>query len=273
MKRKSLLAGQAVKRKRVKGPSKARMAFRRLGSLSLKVSFLLAVLAVMSLGFLYLYGYLLTSPYIRLEQVQVLGVGDELKSELLGMAGLNYEQSLLAINLDELKRRLEKHPWVRSVELEKSFPHSLVIRVEKEEPWALALSGKLFYMDRWGKLFKEVGPDERVDFPVVTGLSAEGKERQQQLQEAVQVLHLFESQRPPWSLSNLSEVHMKEDGSVCLYLSFIPGVVKLTLPNLTTKFDELKKVVEHLTSTGRLHMVRTINLDYHDGAAVAFEKG
>jgi cell division protein FtsQ len=273
VKRKSILTRQVVTRKRAMGPSKARTALHRLGSLFLKVSFLLAVLGVMSLAFLYLYGYLLTSPFIRLEQVEVLGVGDELKSELLQMARLNYEQSLLAINLDELKRRLEKHPWVRSVELEKSFPHSLVIRVEKEEPWALALRGKLFYMDRWGKLFKEVEPDERIDFPVVTGLSAEEKERRQQLQEAVQVLRLFESQGPPWSLSNLSEVHMKEDGSVCLYLSFIPGVVKLTVTDLNTKFDELKKVVEHLTSTGRIHMVRTINLDYHDGAAVAFEKG
>ena len=273
MKRKSILAKQAVNRQTVKGLPEAWRAFRRLGSLFLKVSFLLVVLAVMSLAFLSLYGYLLTSPYIRLEQVEISGVEDELKSELLEMAEPNYEQSLLAINLDELKQRLEKHPWVRSVDLEKSFPHSLVIRVEKEEPLALALTGKLFYMNRWGKLFKELGPDERIDFPVVTGLSEKEKERQKELEEAVKVLRLFESQEPPWSLSNLSEVHVKEDGSVSLYFSFIPGVVKLTVTDLATKFDELKKVVEHLTSTGRIHMVRTINLDYRDGAAVSFEKG
>jgi cell division protein FtsQ len=273
VKRKSILARQVVNRKKTTDLSKAWSAFHRLGSLFLKVSFLLAVLAVMSLAFLSLYGYLLTSPYIRLEQVEVSGVDDELKSELLEMAGLNYEQSLLAVNLDELKRRLEKHPWVRSVDLEKSFPHCLVIRVEKEEPWALALNGQLFYMNRWGQLFKELGPDEKIDFPVVTGLSVKEEERNKQLQEAVQVLRNFESQEPPWTLSNLSEVHVREDGSVSLYFSFMPGVVRLTVTDLATKLDELKRLVEHLTSTGRIHMVRTINLDYLDGAAVAFEKG
>jgi hypothetical protein len=53
----------------------------------------------------------------------------------------------------------------------------------------------------------------------------------------------------------------------------MPGVVRLTVTDLATKLDELKRLVEHLTSTGRIHMVRTINLDYLDGAAVAFEKG
>ncbi len=273
MKRRSILASQIVNKKKAAGLPKAWRAFHRLGSLFLKVSFLLAALAVMSLAFLSLYGYLLASPYIRLEQVEVLGVDDELKGELLDMARLNYEQSLLAVDLDELKRRLEKHPWVRSVDLEKSFPHSLVIRVEKQEPCALALSGKLFYMNRWGKLFKELGPDDKIDFPVVTGLSAKEGERKKQLEDAVQVLRNFDSQEPPWTLSNLSEVHVREDGSVSLYFSFIPGVVRLTVTDLSTKFDELKRLVEHLKSTGRIHMVRTINLDYLDGAAVAFEKG
>jgi len=230
-------------------------------------------LAVMSLGFLSLYGYLLTSPYIRLEEVVVSGVDEELKSELLEMAHLNYEHSLLAINLNELQERLEKHPWVRSVNLEKSFPHTLVIRVEKEEPCALVLADKLYYMNRWGRLFKELSPDERIDFPVVTGLSEKEEERGEQLDAAVQILRLFEAGEPPWDLGHLSEVHVKPDGAVDLYVSFIPGVVKLRVNDLATKLDDLKTVVQHLISTGRIHMVRTIHLDYGDGAAVAFEKG
>ena len=95
--------------------------FHGLSAFLLKGTFVVVGLAVISLAFLYLYGYLLTSPYIRLEEVVISGVDEELKGELLDMAHLNYEHSLLAINLNELQERLEKHAWVRSVSLEKSF--------------------------------------------------------------------------------------------------------------------------------------------------------
>ena len=196
-----------------------------------------------------------------------------MKSELLEMARLNYEHSLLAINLQDLQKRLEKHPWVRAVNLEKSFPHTLVIRVEKEEPWAVALTDKLYYMNQWGRLFKEVSADGRIDFPVVTGLSEKEEERKAQIEAAVRILRLFEAGEPPWDLGHLSEVHMKQDGAADLYVSFIPGVVKVKVGDLATKLDDLKSVVSHLISTGRIHMVRAIHLDYGDGAAVAFEKG
>lgn len=247
--------------------------FHGLSAFLLKGTFVVVGLAVISLAFLYLYGYLLTSPYIRLEEVVISGVDEELKGELLDMAHLNYEHSLLAINLNELQERLEKHAWVRSVSLEKSFPHTLVIHVEKEEPWALALTDKLYYMDHWGRLFKEVSADERIDFPVITGLSEKEEERKEQIQTAVQILRLFEAGEPPWDLGHLSEVHMKQDGAADLYVSFIPGVVKVKASDLAAKLDDLKELVQRLVSTGRIHMVRAIHLEYGDGAAVAFEKG
>jgi cell division protein FtsQ len=273
VKRKKILARQTVAKKKAGRLSGVWTMFHTFSAFFLKGAFVLVGLVVMSLAFLYLYGYLLTSPYIRLEEVVITGVDEELKSELLDMARLNYEHSLLAINLNELQERLEKHPWVRAVNLEKSFPHTLVIRVEKEEPWALALTNKLYYMDHRGSLFKELSADERIDFPVVTGLSEKEEERKEQIEAAVRILRLFEAGEPPWDLGHLSEVHMKQDGAADLYVSFIPGVVKVKVSDLATKLDDLKDVVQHLVSTGRIHMVRAIHLEYGDGAAVAFDKG
>jgi hypothetical protein len=122
-------------------------------------------------------------------------------------------------------------------------------------------------------LFKELSADERIDFPVVTGLSEKEEERKEQIEAAVRILRLFEAGEPPWDLGHLSEVHMKQDGAADLYVSFIPGVVKVKVSDLATKLDDLKDVVQHLVSTGRIHMVRAIHLEYGDGAAVAFDKG
>ena len=244
-----------------------------MGAWSLKVSALLTGLAGISLLFVTLYSYLLTSPYIRLEHVEIVGVGEAMKKDLLEMSGLNFDLTLLAIDLDQVKQKLEKHPWVRAVEVEKQFPHALLIRVEKEEPQALVAAEKFCYLNRFGKVFKEVGPNETVDLPIVTGVSADELDRQKQLGFSMQVLHFLESQKDPWSLKNLSEIHVRKDGDVSLYFSFLPAAVKLRAQNLESKMEELKKVVDHLNSTGRIHTVKAIHLNYGEGAVVSFKKG
>ena len=42
---------------------------------------------------------------------------------------------------------------------------------------------------------------------------------------------------------------------------------------MAKKKDELIKIVEHLNRTGRIHMVKSIDLDFRDGAVVSFKEG
>jgi len=101
---------QAVKRKKRNKPSRLWKLIVLLGASTLKLSFLLAGLTVLSLFFLCVYQYLLTSPCIRLEQVVIEGVEKELKYELREMSQLTTDTSLLAIRLNDVKKKLEKHP-------------------------------------------------------------------------------------------------------------------------------------------------------------------
>lgn len=272
MRRKTILTRQDIKKRKAGRLSGALKSLWALGSFILRLAFVAVVLAGISAAFLFGYGYLLTSPHIRLETVEVLGVEENLKDELLDMAELNFEHSLLAVDLNEVKGRLEKHPWVKSVDVEKRFPHSLIIRAERQEVLALALDGGLHYMNRRGDLFKKVDPGEGIDYPVVTGLSDKEGERDAQIGAAIEVLCLLEVQAPPWDLDHLSEAHVTVDGMLHLYVSFMPGLIRVKAGDLTVKLEDLKKVVDHLASTGRIHMVKAIHLDYGEGAAVAFDK-
>jgi cell division protein FtsQ len=273
MKRRTALKQQHVKRKKLGRDSELWRRTRSAGMWFLKISALLTGLAGISIVFVMLYSYLLSSPYIRLEQLEIAGVDEAMQKELQEMSGLNFDLSLLAINLDEVQKKLEKHPWVRSVAVEKQFPHGLLIRVEREEPRALVAAEKLYYMNRFGKVFKEVGRNEDVDFPIITGVSADALDRQKQMGFSMQILQYLESQSDHWSLKNLSEIHVKKDGDVSLYFSFLPAAVKLRAQNLESKMEELKRVVEHLNSTGRIHTVKAIHLNYGEGAVVSFKKG
>jgi cell division protein FtsQ len=269
-KTKASLKHQSVKRKKERDFSFIWKMITFAGSSFIKFSFLLIGLLIISLLFLSAYQYLLTSPYIKLERIIVTGVDEKTKQEILKISKLNLNLSLLAINLNELKHRIEKCPWIRSVELAKRFPHTLIIQAQKEIPYAIVLLEKLYYMDQFGRIFKEIDPSDGIDYPIITGVSQEVDSKEDRLKLAAQWLRVLEMEKEPWSLKDLSEMHMMEAGNVDLYFRSLPAVIKLKGSDLTDRIVALKKVVKHLDTTGRLLLVKSINLHYRDGAVVSF---
>jgi cell division protein FtsQ len=271
MNRRSVLNKQAVKRKISDQPSMVWSGIRLTCSVAFKISLLAAGLAAISLIFLSLYQYLVTSPYTRLEEVVITGVDEGEKKELVEFSQLTPGISLLALNLNDLKTKLEKHPWIKSVELEKQFPHTLIIRSEKEIPRALVAFDSLYYMNSSGIIFKEVQENEDTDFPVITGISS--PDNIEQLKLATRILDLFVSEKGYWSPNELSEVHVNGNSEAYVYSVSIPAVLKLGDYDLDKKKIELEKIVSHLKRTGRIHLVKGIDLNYSDGAVVSFSNG
>jgi cell division protein FtsQ len=239
----------------------------------LKMALFMMVMGGVSICFLSLYHYLLTSPYMRLEQVEMTGADPEMKVELIRMGGLDSGKGLLSLHLYELKRKMETHPWVRSVELERRFPHTLVVRVEKQVPAALAHMDGFYYVNPWGEIFKPVSESEDMDFPVITGLSKDTPRAGEALKRAVHVIDVLSSQEGPWSVSGLSEIHLGKDRAISLYFNHMKAEITFMWNELADKMDELRQVAEHLDQSGKADLVTRINLNYVDGAVVTFENG
>jgi cell division protein FtsQ len=239
----------------------------------LKVTSFLMVITVLSVCFLSLYHYLLTSPYMRLEQVDMKGADPKIRDELIEMCGLDAGQGLLSFQLHELKRKMESHPWVRTVKLERRLPHTLVVEVEKETPAALARMDDLYYVNRLGEIFKQVSKTDDMDLPVITGLSTDNLKAREELRQAMHVVSILAPEESPWSLSDLSEIHVRKNGAMSLYFSHMKAEITFMWNELDEKLDGLKKLAEHLNQSGKSEMVTRINLNYLDGAVVSFEKG
>ena len=62
-------------------------------------------------------------------------------------------------------------------------------------------------------------------------------------------------------------------GEMSLYFTSLPAEIKLVWNGLEDKMEGLKKVAAHLRKTGRIDEVAAIDLNYDDGAVVAFKKG
>jgi len=246
-------------------------AIHRIGSGFLKIFLLFSVVTLISVGFVSLYHYLIASPYMKLQQVKVEGVDGKVRNELIQICGLHSDLSLLALNLNELREKMQKHPWVRSINLERLFPDTLIVKAEKETAWALVVMDKIYYMNPWGEVFKEVEDSEKMDLPVITGVSKQGPEIRKQLKKASRLMKLLEPEQGLWSLNELSEIHMNEYGGMSLYFNRISAEIKLACEDLKEKIEGLKKVTKHLAQTGRINQVIGIDLNQVDGAVVSFK--
>ncbi|HDR14684.1 MAG TPA: FtsQ-type POTRA domain-containing protein [Desulfobacteraceae bacterium] len=272
-----MVSGRSViRQKRVKKtdmPARLRGWIRRAWVVFIRTGVFVSGLAVLSLLFIWGYHYVLESPHMMLTDIDVEGVDEDMKMELISGAGLTGKVSLLELNLGELKRIIETHPWIGSARVERRFPHSLHVTVEKEVPVAVVLMDRLFYMNKTGRIFKPVDFDECPDFPVVTGVSTLSAESREQLRQAADVIECLGRQEPPWSVEGLSEVYMGAEDYVSLYFGHLDAEIRMAWSDVEGKIPGLKKLVSHLRENGRLGRVAAIDLNQENGAVVSMING
>ena len=246
--------------------------FRSIGSGFMKLFLFFSVLAAVSLTFVVLYNCLLSSPYMKLERVEIRGVDESIRNDLLQMCGLTSEQGLLNLKLEVLKNEMEKHPWVRTATVERRFPDTLIVEVEKEGPALLVLMNKFYYMNKEGELFKPISPNDEIDFPILTGLSPEDPDQKSKLHQTASVLRVLKKEKGRWSVQNLSEIHLDENGEISLYFNHMQAAIRIPGQNVAGKMDALKQVAKHLSESGKIHFVTQIDLNHGDSAIVSFKK-
>ena len=155
-----------------------------------------------------------TSPHFALRNVKSSGLRRATEKELLRLAGIAPGTNLWSLDPSAVAQTMSAHPWVRTVEVTRSLPDTLQLRVEERTPVALASLGDLYVVDAAGAPFKRVSPSESLDLPLLTGLSREQAEKDPagtavRLREALGVVEVYQHtfERP-----RLSEIQLGEAG-------------------------------------------------------------
>jgi cell division protein FtsQ len=122
-------------------------------------------------------GWASTSPRLALRTVRVQGLHRATEHELLRLAGVAPGTNLWSLDASTVAQTMGLHPWVRTVEVTRSLPDTLQLRVEERTPVALASLGDLYVVDADGAPFKRVSAAEALDLPLLTGLTREAAEK------------------------------------------------------------------------------------------------
>jgi hypothetical protein len=125
------------------------------------------------------------------------------------------EVSLVDLNLEAIRKRLESHTWIRGAVLTKRFPQTLSIQVIYRSPIGLLQSSKgaLQYVDEDGSLFGELDLRARSDLPLLSGSRQE---------DSVRLLKSWGSRK--WKVANqVSQIVYDEEEGFQVWTTFKPS--------------------------------------------------
>jgi cell division protein FtsQ len=162
------------------------------------------------------YAWASSSPQFGLRAITFHGLRRANEGELCRLAGLSPGQNLFQLDLGALAHSMASHPWVRSVDLRRQFPSSVVVVVTEQEPVALVSLGDLYMLNRDGEPFKRVQAGDAIDLPLVTGVDRElyvssPRVAVERLRRALSALSAYEASDRAVG-PQLSEIRLEADG-------------------------------------------------------------
>lgn len=156
------------------------LGFDFMGSLDLVLKFILVVLvlALSSLGLIFVHDFITQSPYFGIKAIHISGAASLSDSALLAQAGIKMGDNILAVNLKTANARLVAHPWVRDAAIQRRIPSTLSITVFEQTAVARAAMAddSQVLVNEQGQPFKTYEPEAEphtVLLPEIKGLSLE----------------------------------------------------------------------------------------------------
>lgn len=214
-----------------------------------------------------LYGFIGKTTFLRIEKIEVTGIKKLTRDEILSAASVKLNDDLLGVRLTRMGEQLTKNPWVASVRVRRTFPHSLFIDVQERQPVGVVSMGYLYYLDTGGDIFKPLQEGDSLDFPVITGLTEDDLIRdpagtKETLKGILAILQQLKKERAGIALADISELHYDKGFGYTLFTMNRGLPVRLGMEGFNDKLDRLSRVYAQLQP--QIPSIEYIDLDYND---------
>ena len=242
------------------GPLMKRLPWQALFGLGIVIAFVAVWLRIDPAG------------WFRLETVTITAPTEHLTVDhILQLTEAPLGSPLMALELDVMKTKMERHPWIRSVGLRRVLPGTLYVHVEEHEPAALIQLPETYLVSRQGVIFKKAAVDEGSGLPRVTGLQKEADgispRLRQQVRESLTLINVL-NRSGALEPYGLQAVAWQGDRQLALVTKQEGFNIELGAPPWQDKLDRLLQVLPHLSREGQTPS--KVMLDQNDGVIVRY---
>lgn len=221
--------------------------------------------------------WLFTSPTFAIEAIEVSGIVHAAEREILALSRLQVGENTFEIDLEETAHAIREHAWVEDVLIRRHLPRAIEIEVVEHVPAALVDLGALYYVDDAGKAFKRVSVGDRVDLPILRGVSresyaAEPEESEALFREGIALAALY-ARSGLQARAPLSDIELDPVEGLTLYCGEQATAVRLGRGDYPQKLDRLGRIFEELDRRGALaEVIRLDNRARPGWVAVQLDK-
>jgi cell division protein FtsQ len=181
------------------------------------------LLGLLGLGATEVSDHLLSAERYRVKSIAFVPTAHVQEDEIRAILDLEPEANIFQVDLDDLNRRLQAHPWVAQGSVHRVLPDTLEVEIHEKVAQAVLLAEHFYLVDEDGRPFKRLAANEGIGLPIVTGISREELAEDRpgalaRLANALEVnrLYLHEGQQAA-TRPEIGEIHLGRDGSLTLF--------------------------------------------------------
>lgn len=170
--------------------------------------------------------------------------------EIQRTAGTLRGSNIFEVSPEDAQERLANHPWIKSATVSRVLPHKVHITVVEHSPVAVLVLEELYLIGEDGNLFREVGVDDPVDLPFITGVDRtrfvhDSGYRAATVQTSVALLHDYRA-AGLWKREPISEIHFDALGELALFIGSDATHIRLGRAPYRPKLRKLRTLLERL---------------------------
>lgn len=167
--------------------------------------------------------FLTTSPRFAVRKVEVLTKGAADAEDLVRLAAIPPGANLFALDLDEIRRRIERDPWVHDASVVRALPNKIQVTYRSQKPEAILGADSMYYLNAEGVPFYRVRSGDSLAYPLVQleGKLKEGEQLRGRVAASVAILNRFKAS-PVFhekDLGDLTVIPEAEEGSAPYHLN------------------------------------------------------
>lgn len=188
--------------------------------------------------------FLTTSQRFAVRKVEVLTKGAADADELIRLAGVSPGTNIFSLDLEEIRKRVERDPWVHDATVTRELPNKIQLTYRSQEPKAILGADFMYYLNSEGVPFYRVQKGDSLAYPLVQvdGKSSDKELLRERVAASVKILYRFRAS-PLYSdkdLGDMTVVPDSEQGSApyLLTLRYPPK----SLPNKSNQLSRLYTV-------------------------------
>lgn len=234
-----------------------------------KVAVVLAAVPVLAYGGWRGYKEITTTERLAIETIEIAGAFRVSEDDIHDLAGIEEGDNILSFRESVVAGKIRRNPWIKEVDISRGLPSTVTIEVTEREPLALVKLDAMYVMDTSGVVFKKYSPEDGLDLPVITGLTADGlRETTGELEEGLLELMRTLRGREGFNLAKVSEIHADRVFGLSVY-TLDDGVrLDVGLQGFAPKLESFEKILK--TRGGSLNGIEAMDLNNYREVVVRF---